>query len=216
MECYILTPYQGRHPTGPLVTSVREESDRIGGRAPFPAIDLSDAERREPLPRKRRQIALPSTLGVSLESRLDGPWRPRVARRTGQKGLSNLVAHLEVRGSDGGAEPSDEIRGCPRHRRDRRLEHSGREASPPGMGGTQHPTVTTRKKHRQAIGHLDGEHDARGARHDRIRPRPRSALGAGTLIDLDDIFSVNLIEPHRLRRQTQRMGESTSIFEYGR
>jgi hypothetical protein len=84
------------------------------------------------------------------------------------------------------------------------------------MGGTEHTPVATRKKYRQTIGHLDGEHDTRGARHDGIRSGPRSAFGSRTLIDLDDVFSVNLIEPHGLGGQTQRIGESASILKHGR
>jgi hypothetical protein len=81
---------------------MRKEPNGVGSRAPRSAIHLAQAEGRQALPSERREVTLPTTFGIRLKCR-------RSAGLTCEEGLTNLLAHLEMRRPDRRSEPGDEI-----------------------------------------------------------------------------------------------------------
>ena len=66
------------------------------------------------------------------------------------------------------------------------------------MSRPQHAAVLCREQHRQAVGHLDGEHDPGLPRHGSIGAGRRGGIRSWHSARLVDLDAVHLFEPARL------------------
>ncbi len=166
--------------------------------AGFSAVDRTDTAPSQRRAGESVQIRLPASPRVRLEGCGGG-------RIQGGKRRAHLVADLECRLADCGAEPGQNFRGIGFQRPDGRLEHAVSQAAPAGVGDTDAAAVGCRQQHGQAVGRHDRQDRPSAERDSCIR---RTCIAT---IPVLHAAAVDLLEPGRLGRQVERGREARPV-----
>jgi len=165
-------------------------------------MDRRHAPGVEPVPGQLVYIGVPAT----------GRRRGKGARRAGimrQKGRSDLWAHLEGAGSDGGAEPCEQF--VARHLEcvDGRLDDAAAEPAPAGVHRSDAGALAVTQKQRETVGGEYGTDDARSGGKAPVR------LGFRWRVDtVDDAGPMDLTQPERLIRELKSLPEPFPVFPH--
>jgi hypothetical protein len=198
-----LQPDQGGHPAALAIAPVGEKPLAIAiGTAVSPR-HFTNPESQQPTASQGEQVALPPTPRIGLEVR--GGFRV-----TRNEGGPHIIPDLEVTPADAGPQPRTKLHRISPECANRPLQHTRREAPPPGMGRGNCGAVTCSKQYRHAIRYQDGANDIVLACHGSVGCTRRRAL-----VEVRNPDAVNLLQPDRLGWELKVLPQPPPILSHG-
>ena len=173
-------PDHGGHAPGDAIPAVGIEPFGIAQRAPFPAADISNANRCEFAPGDRVQVQQVAVAPAG-ESRFE----------LIRKSLRHLLPHLVGPRADGRAQPGQQVAGCSTQGADRGLQDPCGQSSPARVCNADPVARAIAENHRQAVRRQHRADPAGPEGHQSIAflfPAHRSAV-------LDNAAAMNLAQP---------------------